>query len=127
MMLNRRLLRTVQAVSRRLGDPTFWWLLIGFSAAALMLGALIVLAVGRHDSFLRLRPLICQEGITDWRFLFIGIVSPLWAVFALAAIGELFEQIDRYRKGHRRNWFYFGVFSALMLSLGVGLLISLDC
>lgn len=112
---------------RMLRDPMVWLLLVGLILAAALLALLIVLAVERHDTFLRLRPLICEQGISDHRFFVVAVTAPLWLLFSLATFGELWGQIERRRSGQPSRWFHVGLFLLLASAFGALVLYGLGC
>lgn len=107
--------------------PAFWWLLLGITAVAVLLGALVVYAVERHDDFLRLRPLICEQGIADRKFFLVAVIAPPWLLFVLTTLGELWGQLEQWRAGRATRWFHFWLFLALASGLGALVLFGLTC
>lgn len=126
-MLKQELARALRACSGRLRDPAFWLLALGLAAAAVILGLLIVFAVERHDAFLRLRPLLCEQGISNSQFFVVAVASPLWLLFMLATIGELWGQFENRRAGRSTRWFHFWLFLLLASGLGALVLFGLGC
>ncbi|NTV96171.1 MAG: hypothetical protein HGA75_12265 [Thiobacillus sp.] len=119
--------RALRAVAGLLREPAFWWLALGFGAMVVALATLIVFAVERHDTFLRLRPLICEQGIADRKFFLVAVVAPPWLVFVLTTLGELWQQLERWRAGQATRWFHFWWFFLLASGLGALVLFGLGC
>ncbi|MDD4881326.1 MAG: hypothetical protein PHR30_02070 [Gallionellaceae bacterium] len=121
------LARALRACAGPLRDPAFWWLLLGITLVALLLGGLIVFAVERHDDYLRLRPLVCEGGIADRKFFLVAVAAPPWLMFVLATLGELWGQLEQWREGRATRWFHFWLFLALASGLGALVLFGLAC
>jgi len=126
-MLKTTLARALRASERALRDPAFWLFLLGLVGAALLLVVLIAYAVERHDTFLRLRPLICEQGVGDRQLFIIAMAAPPWLVFVLATLGELWGLIELRRDGHPAHWFHFWLFLLLASGLGALILFELGC
>jgi hypothetical protein len=125
--LRHRLTRAWLALKEAVLSPEFWLLL---AWVTLTLGALAWLGwlAARHfDTFLRLKPLICEAGIGNRQFLVIALLAPIGLAFALAACGELWLLRAASRAGHPGPWRHFILFAALALSCAVVILNALGC
>ena len=119
--------QALRAASGLLRRPAFWCQALAFIALAVVLAALIVFAVERHDTFLRLRPLICEQEIADRKFFLVAVTAPPWLIFVLTTLGELWQQLDNRRSGRPARWFHFWLFLALASGLGTLVLFGLSC
>lgn len=108
-------------------QPLFWIFLIAVLAGAALLAALLLFAVQQHDAFLRLKPLLCEQGISDRGFFLVALAAPLWLVFTLAVLGELWGQLERRRAGQPTRWFHFWWFLALASAFAGLVLLGLGC
>lgn len=126
-MLDPAWAAALRAQGRRLRDPVFWVLLLGSLAVGVALAALIVLAVHYHDSFLRLRPVMCPDGVPNRQLLVIVLAAPLAAVFLLLSLGEAWSQLEQRRAGRPARWRHAGGFLLLASLLGALLLVQLGC
>ncbi len=126
-MLKAALRRAVQSWTALLGQPGFWEWLFGILLLAAFSGLLLVFAVSRHDAYLRLKPLICTEGLSDRQFFIVAMASPISILLMLASVGELWIQLERRRAGSRMNWFHILLFFALASGLGWLVLFALGC
>lgn len=119
--------RLVRAVVKRIMQPQFWAWLTGIGVLTLVIGGLLMFAVSRHDAFLRLRPVICDEGMADRQFFIVAVASPICILLTLAAIGEFWLQLDQRRAGEPMRWGYLLLFLGLALGLAVLILSALRC
>lgn len=126
-MLKSTLARLARACGCVLRDPSLWLFAIGLLVVAFLLGTLLVFAIEGHDTYLRLRPLICEQGISNRRFFIVAVAAPLWVVFMLATLGELWGQIELRRGGQATHWFHFLLFLALASGLGALVVFGLGC
>jgi hypothetical protein len=126
-MLRSALRRFVRSWAALLRQPVFWEWLFGVLLLTTFFGILLVYAVHRHDAYLRLKPLICPDGLSDRQFFIVAMASPISVVLMLAAVGELWIQMESRRAGLRMRWFHILLFFALASSLGFLVLFSLGC
>ncbi|TCJ19534.1 hypothetical protein EZJ19_01465 [Parasulfuritortus cantonensis] len=110
-----------------LRTPAFWLLLVAFLGIALALAALIVFAVERHDTFLRLRPMLCEQGAADRKVFLVAVAAPPWLVFVLISVAELWQQAGNWWAGRAARWRHFWLFLGLASGLGAALLFGLSC
>lgn len=125
-MLNR-VAAALRAALDLVRSPQFWWLAAILVASAVALAALIAYAVERHDSFLRLRPVLCAQDISDRKFFLVAVAAPPWLVFVLTTLGELWQQLELRRARRPTRWFYFWLYLALAVGLGAVVLFGLSC
>lgn len=111
----------------RLRDPVCWILLLGSLAVGAALAFLIVLAVHYHHSFLRLRPVMCLDGVPNQQLLVIVLRAPLAGVFLLLSLGEAWSQLERRRVGRPTHWRHAWGYWLLASALGALLLVQLGC
>lgn len=104
-----------------------WVIALGFLVAASVLAVVIVLAVERYDTYLRLESAVCEEGIGNRQFFIIAVATPPWLLFTLASLGELRDQFEARRSGYTPRWGYFWFFLALASGLGTLILFELRC
>lgn len=130
-MLKQALSRVLRAGANSARNPAFWISLLALALALALaifaLGAVALMAVERFDAYLRLRPLVCEDGISDRQFLVVAMAAPLWLLFTLTTIGEAWEQAERRRAGQAVRWFHFAVFLLLASALGGVVLLGLGC
>lgn len=111
-----------------LREPGFWaLLLVGAALFAALLGVLFGLAIEYHDTFLRLRPLVCSDGLATRQFFSVAIGSPLCALFAVLGVGELWQQLDDRRRGRAVEWGPFWLFAFLAVGSAALVLFALGC
>lgn len=125
--MHRRLTRAWLALKEAVLSPEFW-LLLGW--IVLTLGALAWLGwmAARHfDTYLRLKPLICETGIGNRQFLVVALLGPIGLAFTLAACGELWLLREAGRTGHPAPWRHFLLFAALALACAVAVFNALSC
>lgn len=68
----------LKSITARLRDPAFWWRLTSLVAVILTIGLLLDQAIEQHAAYLRLRPLLCEGGISDETFILVAMVTPVW-------------------------------------------------
>lgn len=112
---------------RHLSSVRFWGLLIGLLVAVVFLGGVLLLAVERHDAFLRLRPLLCAEGMRDRQLVIVAMAAPLCALFTLLAVAELLSLLEDRLHDLPVRSLYAWLFAGLASALGALLLFSLRC
>lgn len=126
-MLIRSLRRVVRSVLAALREAQFWEWLIGIVLLGVLIGTMLWFAVSRHDAFLRMKPMLCSEGLADRQFVFIAMAAPVSVLLMLAAIGELWEQLENRRRGAPIRWRYLAAFAGLASGLAVLVLLFLRC
>jgi len=126
-MLRSAVRRRVRAWLYLLKQPVFWEWLFGLFLLIVFVGLLMVVAVNRHDAFLRLRPLVCEEGLGNRQFFIVAMAGPIAFLLMLATVGELWEQLEKRRHGIQPHWLHFMVFFAFASGLGVLVLLALGC
>jgi len=118
---------TLEASWRLVRTPAFWGVAVALVVVALALAALVIFAIERHDSFLRLRPLICDRDISDRKFFLVAVAAPPGLIFVLTTVGEFWQQLDNWRNGRPARWRHFWLFLALASGLGALVLFGLTC
>lgn len=126
-MLDPAWVAALRTEARRLRDPVFWILLLGSLAVGVGLAFLIVLAVHYHDSFLRLRPVLCPDGVPNRQLLVIVLTAPLAGVFLLLSLGEAWSQLEQRRAGRPARWHHAWGYLLLASGLGALVLVQLGC
>jgi apolipoprotein N-acyltransferase len=126
-MLKAALRRAVQSWMALLRQPGFWEWLFGILLLAVFFGLLLAFAVSRHDAYLRLKPLICTEDLSDRQFFTVAMASPISILLMLASVGELWVQLESRRAGIRMRWFHILLFFGLALGLAILVLFALGC
>jgi hypothetical protein len=126
-MLRLSLRQVVRSWVSLLRQPGFWEWVIGVLLLMVFAGLLLTFAVSRHDAYLRLHPLICSEGLSDSRFFVVVMASPISVLLMLAAVGELWTQLERRRAHLQMSWFHILLFFGLASGLGFLVLFSLEC
>lgn len=125
--MHRRLTQAWLALKQALLSPEFW-LLLGW--LLVILGGLAWLAwlAARHfDTFLRLKPLICEAGIGNLQFVIVAVLGPIGLAFGLAACGEMWLLRESARSGRPRPWRHFMLFALLTLACAVVVFHALGC
>jgi len=110
-----------------LRQTEFWEWLLGILLLVLVAGGLIWFASGQHDAYLRLQPLVCADGMADRQFFIVAVLSPVSVLLMLAAVGELWQQLDARRKGRPMRWLYLSLFTGSALVLAALILAALRC
>lgn len=123
----RRLVLAWTQVRDVLSSREFWLILALSLLLLTLLSVLLWLAIEQYDTYLRLRSLVCPQGLGNNQLLVIAIVSPLCAAFTLGALGEFVAQIRNRRGRGLRRWNYFGLFAGLMLLTDGIILAALRC
>lgn len=108
-------------------EPLFWGFLVAVLAGVTLLVALLAYAVQHHDTFLRLKPVLCEQGISERGFFLVAVAAPLWLALTLAALAELWGQIECRRAGRPARWFHFWWFLVLASGLAALVLLGLGC
>lgn len=126
-MLNRFLARCLGALRGLAREPLLWTFLAVLLVGASLVILLLLYAVERHDAFLRLKPLLCEDGISDRGFFMVALAAPLWLLFTLNVLGELWQQVERRRAGRPVAWLHLAWFFLLASGLGALVLAGLRC
>lgn len=126
-MLKPALRRLMSSVVHWLRQPSFWEWLSGLILLGTLMAALVLIAVSRYDTYLRLNPLLCSEGMADRQFFIVAMAAPVSLLFMLVAVGEFWEQRDRYRAGRPVRWLHLSLFFGLAVGLAALVLLALQC
>jgi hypothetical protein len=126
-MLTAALARVWRASVGLARNPALLLWGLALLAVAALLALLIVYAVERHDAFLRLRPMLCETGITDRKFFLVAVAGPPWLLAMLATLGELAGQLELLRVGRAGRWLPFWLLLGLASGLGALVLFGLAC
>ena len=110
-----------------LRQTEFWEWLLGILLLVLVVSGLFWFASGQHDTYLRLQPLVCTDGMEDRQFLIVAVLSPVFLLLLLTAVGELWQQLDARRRGRPMHWLYLSLFSGSALILAALILAALRC
>ncbi len=108
-------------------DAAFWWTLIALLVVMAALGGLLLLAVERHDAFLRLRPVLCAEGMQDRQLIVLAMAAPLFALFVLLTAAEWLSVLENWLHDRPLRTLYGWLFGLLASALGALVLFSLRC
>ena len=84
----------------------FWSLIVWALLAIGCMAWLLWLSVRDYDTYLRLKPLICDSELGNRQTLVIIVSAPLAFAFGLAALGELWTAREIRRFGHKPNYSY---------------------
>jgi hypothetical protein len=125
--MRQRLALGWQALKSALLSREFWLLLVWLLLVLAALAWLVGLAVSHFDTYLRLKPLICETGIGNRQFLVVALTAPLGLAFALSAFGELWLIREARRSGHQARWRHFMLFTCLAALGAVLTFYSLGC
>jgi len=125
--VHRRLTRAWLALKEAVASPAFWLLLGWFTLILAVLAWLGWAAASKFDTYLRLKPLICETGIGNRQFLVVALLGPIGLAFALAACGELWLLREAGRAGHSVPWWHFLLFATLALGCAVAVFNALSC
>jgi hypothetical protein len=111
--MHRRLSAAWQEVKGAVLSREFWLLLLWLILTLGTLAWLAGMAIGHFDTYLRLKPLICEAGIGNRQFLVVTLLAPVSLVFTLSAFGELWLIREARRGGHRARWRHLLLFAGL--------------
>ena len=125
--MQRRLSAAWQAVKDAVLSREFWLLLVWLILVLGVLAWLAGVAIGHFDTYLRLKPLICDTGIGNRQFLLVALLAPLCLAFALSAFGELWLIREARRHGHRSRWRHLLLFICLAALSAWGIFQALAC
>lgn len=126
-MSQRRLARAWQAVKSALKSRELWLMMAWFALALVGVFGLAWFATRQFDTFLRLKPLLCESGIGNRQFLVVAVLAPLALVFALSAFGELWLIREARRAGHPVRWRHFLWFVGVAVVCAVAVFQALGC
>ncbi len=126
-MAPMRLSRALRALREAVSSREFWLLLLWLCAVLAALTWLAWLAVRHFDSFLRIKPLLCESGIGDRQLLAVALAGPLGIALTLAGFGELWLLRDARRAGHRVRWRHFILFASTAALCAVVVFQALGC
>lgn len=116
----------MRTLMRVLRQPDFWISLVWILLAGGMLLGLAGFAIRHYDTFLRLKPALCNGALDNQRVLIIVFAAPLSLIFTLVATSEFLTLRQRqglFSVGSGTFWAH----AILMLISATALLWAMQC